>query len=490
MALFRTPHRRNTRQHSGFKVSGQGTGSTCKIEKSTLIEPKQGKIVIQSKLPLLKAPNLFRRNIAVVGFGFYVYPAARCYFKNFTLSFKYKESPLLLGRLRITLSKNLWLKYGVLHEISCSSKLAVLRDISVNIVFETQKPINLFGLMIGAVRHPYLEQNDVYAAFKEKSTIYLPEILFLDPTTESSQFKVVQGKVLGEGEHIVCKSCNRCSRFLPIDIGNEKNTLSYSNHCVSRAPCTHSAFSSYEIKGGDKRLISSGISGNVLKCHYGHQLECKVCKKFFVNLPLNPLRDSTQHREDSLRRRALEPLIAKLLHKKWIYHVYRIKKATGLDVAIWKKFGRKCFKCGKQLKKPNDMDLDHTLPLAYLWPLDDTATCLCKTCNSGKSDKFPVDFYNAKKLRELAKLTGIPIAKLQSRPINERVVQSLFRQIAWFFDKFLADKEYQKLRRGKKASDLMVHALHNVLNASGYDVDLVQLYKSKTSRLPRTVSIK
>ncbi len=70
------------------------------------------------------------------------------------------------------------------------------------------------------------------------------------------------------------------------------------------------------------------------------------------------------------------------------------------DVYIWENFDKKCFKCKKELSTPKEMDLDHTLPLAYLWPLDSTATCLCPSCNSSKSDKFPKDFYTNKELAE------------------------------------------------------------------------------------------
>src|SRR5208282_5081904 len=98
------------------------------------------------------------------------------------------------------------------------------------------------------------------------------------------------------------------------------------------------------------------------------------------------------------------------------------------------------------LPTPNDMDLDHTLPLAYLWPLDNTATCLCPTCNSSKHDRFPVDFYSEEELSRLAKITGIALATLKTKPINQDAVKQLFQRIVWFFDVFLAEHDYQKIR--------------------------------------------
>ena len=40
------------------------------------------------------------------------------------------------------------------------------------------------------------------------------------------------------------KSCNRCGRYLPINVHDERATLSFSNHCVAahRRPCSHKGF--------------------------------------------------------------------------------------------------------------------------------------------------------------------------------------------------------------------------------------------------------
>ena len=135
------------------------------------------------------------------------------------------------------------------------------------------------------------------------------------------------------------------------------------------------------------------------------------------------------------------------------------------------------------------MALDHTLPLSYLWPLDNTATALCPTHNSQKSDSFPIDFYTDSELRELSTLTGISLPVLTSRPINEDAVRKLLERVEWFFDAFLAEAEYQKVRQGKRAADLIVHALHNVLSASGHRVDLPTLYSESTRRRPTTITL-
>lgn len=487
MRKFRSPRRRSTRQRSGFKVSGDNKGSTCEILPTDRIYPDHDKIVLTSTIKEVGLSTLFKRDFGIIGVGFYFKPSGQCEVTG-SVSWEYDNKKFSGKILTAKTGSKIWKKHGTLFNIPLSKTKAV-KNLTVEIKFSTSTSIDFFGLVMGAIKHPYFESHDIYVSFCEQTSIYIPEILYIDPTTHSAKFSLSQGRSKSDaGTPIICKSCNRCSRFLPIDIQVERNTLSYSNHCISKAPCTHAGFSRYAVETGSKSSLPSKTSNKHVKSYYGHQLECKVCKKFFVNLALNPLRDSTQHREDSLRRRSFEVLTDHLLERKWIYHIYRLSKGKEFDVAIWEKFEKKCFSCGIELKKPTEMHLDHTRPLSYLWPLDETATCLCATCNSYKHDKFPADFYPKEKLSLLATLTDIPISEIDKKMINEVAVKELFDKVTWFFDEFLADKDYQKIRKGKKTADLILHALHNVLHSSGYKIDLVNLYHDKTGKLPRTVS--
>ena len=64
------------------------------------------------------------------------------------------------------------------------------------------------------------------------------------------------------------------------------------------------------------------------------------------------------------------------------------------------------------------MHLDHTMPLAYLYRLDETATCLCAEHNSQKSDHFPIEYYTEEELKELSKITGLSMEILRSKKAN------------------------------------------------------------------------
>ena len=95
---------------------------------------------------------------------------------------------------------------------------------------------------------------------------------------------ILAGRRQWDGIPVVFKGCNRCSRYLPIQTENDQS---------------------------------------VIRSRYGHQLECKACKKYFVNAKLNPMRNPQQCREDGLRRRAIEALVDNLLDEDFIHFTFR-----------------------------------------------------------------------------------------------------------------------------------------------------------------------
>ena len=112
------------------------------------------------------------------------------------------------------------------------------------------------------------------------------------------------------------------------------------------------------------------------------------------------------------------------------------------------------------------MRLDHTRPLAFLWPLDETATSLCSNCNSQKSAKFPKDFYTLIEIKELSKITGLSENELNDPKPNEKALVKLIGSEKWFFKKFLTKKELFKQKDGKNSAELICVALDKVVQAS------------------------
>ncbi len=253
------------------------------------------------------------------------------------------------------------------------------------------------------------------------------------------------------------KCCNRCARFLPINVADQRAHLSFSNHCVAahRRPCRHTGF-------GKLRDVDSG---EVVQLEFGYQLECRFCKKFAVNAAHNVQRTSAQMKEDGARRRSIELLLSELYGGSAQLRFRHDHGGRELADFVWQRFGKKCFSCGVALATAKIMRLDHTRPLALLWPLDGSATALCGSCNSQKRDRPPAEFYtHPGKLEELAVITGLPLDELRDPSPNTDAVLLLRRRLDWFFDTFLTNPLLVRVRDGKTAAELLVKALQKTIN--------------------------
>lgn len=353
---------------------------------------------------------------------------------------------------------------------------------------------SLIGLQYGVITE-YKEKENYFNIYKEKTYLYKPDIYYL-PFNEITDYKITSSNKysISEGDSVVFKSCNRCARYLPIDAHDERNSLSFSNHCKTKAPCTHKAFSNYQVESDildiPKDLNTYNTNSTYyLKTFYGFQLECRTCKKFTVNAPLNPLRNRDQHHEDSSRRRAIERLIIELTG---IDPILNFREDNGIEFCdyLLEKFGWKCFACKKEIDSKT-LVVDHTLPLFYLWPKDKTATALCQTCNSEKHDLFPGQYkkYTSLHLKDLSQITGIPleILSLKQPIVNKKIVYLLTKNVIWLFDDFLQRKDYQKIKKGKRVADLIYKALNKTVSTE--DISLVNLYHQKTGRYPTSITL-
>ena len=500
MTKFRSPVRRATRQESGHHVCEETTGSECKIVRSKRLNLSDSRIRIRFQNPQIKICLLFQQSLAIVAFGGYLKTEKRI---KCTLDLHGDVDGLQKRKTtEFEIQEDCWSKIGIMLELSNLSQKTEIKNVvcELNFVSETGKIglVNFFGFNLDGICYDYFVNGDdeVGSKFHEKTSIYLPEIFYFSHDEPFSIQLDVPLEKFEDGEVVVLKSCNRCGRFLLIDADDERNTISFSNHCTSRAPCTHNAFSRYITSRSDVSILPDPLKGRVeessgkyyFRQHFGFQLECKSCKKFFVNAPLNPMRNSTQHREDSLRRRNIEILVDTLLKKEWIYHKFRRERKKEFDHHIWEKFGKKCFKCGKILDTPNKMDLDHTMPLAAFYPLDESATCLCEKCNSLKHDRYPIEFYSQGELEQLSQITGLKIEFLKSKSVNKVVIDRLKEEIVWFFDTFLADMDLQKVRDGKLTADLVYNAIIKQIRTIEPTCDLIKIYQQKTGKNPRSIT--
>ena len=531
--MFSSPKRRKTRQRSGHTVSGKKTGSEAKIVHTHAYDVQSPRLILSFDNRIVDLVPQFIEEIGMAAIGGYIKTE-----ESAKISYAIKvldpiTETVLAENIKIKeLPQRSWSKFGIHVQFDNLSRYEIVLlegTISLNATHtEFLGTIHFLGInldLVTAYESSSVAENfgeNMKENFGKKTDLSSPEVYYWNHEQSFAiEPVIVEGQVVAAsdvGDQLVLKACNRCARSLPINLLDERKHLGFGNHCVKRAPCTDKAFSRFVLENSaDLDRIDSEFQDKISKesglieAYYGFQLECKACKKFRVNAALNPLRNTAQKREDSLRRRAIEQLVGNLLKIDWIFHKFRLLRdseesdtytleesgtytSEEFDTYIWNKFGRECFACGKSLPKVSDMELDHTLPLAYLWPLDETATCLCSTCNASKSAKFPFEFENYRetgKLERLAELTGIDKKRLllEKKEVNMAAVEELKDRIEWFFDDFLSDPDYQKIREGKKASDLIVAAIQRVLDECNTGLNLVQAYQERTGNLPKTITL-
>jgi len=438
--------RRAMSRKSGFKVAEGSTGGEFKILflDNYSMQPGSGVDVVFT-IPYSKIG-------CFVGFGLW-------YCATNAVSISIPNTTNIDSKITFTqpCSPN-WSKIG-----SMWTSKGKAYNITLSFTSSGNGELALWGMGCGIIEHKHLSN---------ARTELLPNMYEFAP---ESNFYIDEGDYevrLSQGVHLIktrsklyLKSCNRCARFLPINVNDQRKHLSFTNHCVAvhRRPCSHTGF-------GKLRNIESG---EYLQLDYGFQLECRFCKKFEVNAAHNPKRTASQMKEDATRRRSFELLLTDLYGGS-PQLVYRHKTGKELTEVIWNKFGRKCFKCNNNLPTANSMNLDHTRPLALLWPLDDTATALCKDCNTEKRDRPPVEYYSDEELRKLSKITGLDYDDLKDPSPNLEALALLEKQLDWFFNHFLTKPELTKVRDGKTAGELLVKALQKVIDkTTDINIDLI-----------------
>lgn len=269
-----------------------------------------------------------------------------------------------------------WNRVGVAVEVASTT------DLRVDICWSGAVDISVWGLSAGPLELPQALLSSGVTAKDLNQTHLSPETFYLVQDVaigldliedESSSLAEVPGCA------ITLKKCSYCGRLLPLDPAR-LGTLAFHKHNAKRT---------------------------------NHQNECRACKKWRINDDFNPRRTVDQLHESSVitRERQL------FLRDPERLQAIKLRTGAGLKSQVWDRFERKCFYCGKLLLL-EEVQLDHTRPLAYLWPIDEYATCLCAEHNNQKTDKFPVDFYNETQMRELARITGIDYRLLVAREIN------------------------------------------------------------------------
>ncbi|WP_380785652.1 HNH endonuclease [Sphingomonas sp. R86521] len=281
---------------------------------------------------------------------------------------------------------NGWMRVGRAFEASSGS---------LDVTISFSKPleyIDVWGLAAGKIVFPDSGAGVVPSLTELNKSHLLPETLYLTHSAILPE-GLSGAEHVSEGSLIELKKCSYCGRHLPTGPGTA-GRLGFHKHNAKLS---------------------------------GHQNECRACKKWRINNSFNPLRTSDQLNESSVinRERRL------LLREPEILQRVKERQGRGLKSIVWDRFGRACFYCSKPLTL-KEVELDHTRPLSYLWPIDEYATCLCSEHNNHKKDRFPVDFYSEAQLIRLSELTGLDLAALQTRSVCEPELMRIQKNIVDF----------------------------------------------------------
>lgn len=491
---LRTYRRRETTRQSGYHTCEETTGGECLIVHADRYICQKAREVFKFNRASLPLVELFEKGISIIAFGGYIHSSTKAQI-TLSMGYSYEGQGISHGAdwRPIVLDENEWKNIGAHVEQPISIDNDIL-DVSVYMTIDSEpgNVLDFIAFDFDTVTKDEFQDTSCAVSFYQKTYMHVPYLYYLRSDLPFNAF-LDSDYSFTKGLRVVLKSCNRCGRFLPINIDDELKTLSYSLHCKKRAPCVHSTFRAYEIQNRDELsgsdLAGLRLEGNKVVSYYGHQLECKACKKFFVNAPLNPQRNSQQFKEDGLRRRAIEVLVNTLLERNLVHFEFERRTKKQFSKYIWEKFDKRCFKCGPDSDPIplEEMALDHTMPLAYLYRLDESATCLCSSHNSQKSDHFPVDYYSEDELVRLSKITGLSLEQLHKKEVNQEVLDLLITNVVWFYDEFLMEPDYQKVRAGIKTADKINDSLKRIIAGKA---DLAELYLSETGHYPGSVTIK
>ncbi|MFE3675910.1 HNH endonuclease [Streptomyces griseus] len=264
--------------------------------------------------------------------------------------------------------------------------------LSLELYWDGAYALDIWGLDIGPAAIPDgIVLADVLGAGRSiaPETFYLDHAVALNADLEPSS----DATVAEEGRWLHLKKCSYCGRLLPVDM-NRLGSLAFHKHNAKR---TH------------------------------HQNECRSCKKWRINDNFNPSRTVDQLHESSVITRERKVF----LQESTILQEIKKRTGEGLKSQVWERFDRRCFNCAKSIPL-SQVQLDHTRPLAYLWPIDEHATCLCAECNNNKKDRFPVDFYSESQLRELSRICGLGYGELVQKSVNMEQLQKIMGDIVTY----------------------------------------------------------
>lgn len=319
-----------------------------------------------------------------VAFGGFVYPDEAT-----ELIVVVEHEPVWQIKKTFQLTDN-WNRIGLCFKVGEESKVT---PIKVKLAFSKAQSASFWGMEVDYFTPPDPEEvslDELNQQHLSPETYYFEHDVSLNLDFDEESIYQYD---LSDGNNIELKKCSFCQRQLPLR-SDLPGSISFHKH-------------------------NAKISG--------HQNECRSCKKWRINNKFNPLRTTDQLHESSVITRERKIL----LREPVILQAIKLRTGEGLKSQVWERFNRKCFYCDAPVEL-NNFQLDHTRPLAYLWPIDEFATCLCSEHNNLKKDKFPIDFYSSEQLQKLSEITGLSLEHLSIRDVNDEQLSKILSNLSHY----------------------------------------------------------
>jgi len=524
--ITRRPWRNRARDEFRFEYE-----TNCILRRSIELSFSEKTQELNFEIDDLEPPELFCDGTEIIAAGGYIKTPIEAEYR-----LELSSGPKTASVTGDT-SPNKWEDIGVHIELGGDSISSVGYSANASLRFKgannSLEEYQLYGLNVAPVTFQYFCENIQY---DEKSAgerfhnsvgsgIYSHQLYYLDhaeplPLEPSG----VSRDEFERGEVVVLRQCSRKGRFLPVEFEKSKSNetkfkISYSTHCndgcdhgedafpmVNKFPVLldQSTVSVQELPNSLADLIieedstqasiadfsedKKTTSDLIFNSHFGYQAECRACKKFEVNDEGNPKRTTAQHNEAKNKRIVKEYIAYKELGGSPYDKKFNRNHDQTFRKYIWERFGRKCFKCGKQLSDPDsnnsEMHLDHTRPSAKLYPLDKYATCLCSDCNRNKGERYPSNYYREPKLNDLVEITGINPSALSVEKPNTDVLKSLIENPENLFEDYLNHRVCQKEYSGVLIANKIVSDINDLLEEAELNVRIEDTYQNKTGKDP------
>jgi len=498
--------RRPESQSFGFEADSSYSGSEFTIKRSNRIEQKQFSLEISRDDTQVQ--SVFGLDSGMAAIGGYVFTPYRV------------QVDIQITAAGDSEHRSIEMEPGRWNGIGCHLKSPIgNHSIAGEITFQLSEDpdawVDFFGVDIAPLDYWIYTENLEYSdgktarnRFFEDEHQYVPAKYYIntDSPLPEAQIKSDMSEIK-DGRLVVLKSCNRApDHFHPIGVGrrNEEACRTFANHIRNKRlkiVLSESTADPYKIvdEGIGERIIrprnfntseqytgfihnSTIYSGEFdlegLQLDEGYQYECNACKKFEVNNEGNWLRSPEQRFEDSQRRRSIQQLI---VHNR----ILDIDRGNNFKRETITEFGG-CFLCDKE--DSDNLEIDHLMPLSYMWPLKGNAVPLCESCHKYKGTTFPKHFYDIEQRKELLKSDRITIGgDIHKKKINEKALHALLDNIGWFFDSFLQN-DVENGGTDVDVPEKIVSSLHRKFRDVDLDVNLIQEYENQRGKSPETVN--